>query len=299
MSTKLTPTVQSAITNVVEPAVANTPAPVESNVTVSDVVSDGDEGDSLEGFWGGEVKLEGLEALPEGQSNYKGLKPLKEYVNYLPVEVKKQLHNMQADYTRKTQELAEARRQLEQERASVNQGRDQITKAMEHIQSQIGEEISEDEIYNSTDGLKKFIYQQSLKNQAEIYKPVYEQMQAEKQAAENKRIEEQARSFVASKPEFKDPAFKSEVAKLIKEQGMQLQHAYAVVKEQMAEQQPTLEDTINQSNKRSRQKDILTKISGGSKKSLPPLDVKGLPAAQKLKAIADYKERYGHLPPRG
>ena len=55
------------------------------------------------------------ELFPEfKEENHKGMKPLHEWVKNVPGDVRKHLANMRSSYTRKTQELAEQRKELEQ-----------------------------------------------------------------------------------------------------------------------------------------------------------------------------------------
>ena len=49
-------------------------------------------------------------------ANHKGMKPLHEWMQHIPEDARKHVANIRSSYTRKTQELAEMRKQLEVER---------------------------------------------------------------------------------------------------------------------------------------------------------------------------------------
>ena len=52
-------------------------------------------------------------------ANHKGMKPLHEWMQHIPEDVRKHVANIRSSYTQKTQELAETRRALENERAEL------------------------------------------------------------------------------------------------------------------------------------------------------------------------------------
>lgn len=297
MAAILTQPVQNALNKLPPPTPEPTPkeAPKVADVVLSE------ESDDTPVFWGEEVSLEGLEKLPEGQTFYKGIKPLKDYVNYLPAEVKKQLYNMQADYTRKTQEIAELRNQLQKERDTLASNHAFINKAYQDITSKmVAEPVTEDELW-TPEGLEKLTEQKALKAYQDTFRPFYESLQAETAKREQDKIHEQAKAFVSSKPEFKDPDFKSKVVELVKN-GLQLEHAYAITKvaleEERAQAEAGLANKIGESNKRSEQKRLLGRTSSSSKaQPLPELNLKGMSAVSRMNAIEAYKKQHGAMPP--
>ena len=54
-------------------------------------------------------------------ANHTGMKPLHEWMEHIPEDVRKHVANLRASYTRKTQEIAEMRKQLEAERQALLQ----------------------------------------------------------------------------------------------------------------------------------------------------------------------------------
>jgi DNA repair exonuclease SbcCD ATPase subunit len=54
-------------------------------------------------------------------ANHTGMKPLHEWMQHIPEDVRKHVANLRASYTRKTQEIAEMRKQLEAEREALLQ----------------------------------------------------------------------------------------------------------------------------------------------------------------------------------
>ncbi len=265
---------------------------------------------SIEGsdpeFWGGEVEIQGLEPLPEGES-YKEVPPIKDWINSLPVAARKTLKNMQADYTKKTQEVARLKRELEQERKTLKDDRDYLTQQLDSLSQQKFQEFSDDELYEPQN-FRKFMEQESIKNYKKIYESQNERWQKMQQDEQYQSTLKSAQEFVASKSEFKDEGFKKQVYELLEKanknadgswrDALSLEDAYIFVKAKQPAPQPEkeLEKFISKSNLDKKRKEILQKTSTKSPKDLPELNLKGLSGPEKYQVIAEYKERYGRLP---
>ena len=52
-------------------------------------------------------------------ANHKGMRPLHEWMQHIPEDVRKHVANIRSSYTRKTQELAEMRKALQSEKAEL------------------------------------------------------------------------------------------------------------------------------------------------------------------------------------
>jgi hypothetical protein len=54
-------------------------------------------------------------------AQHKGMKPINQWIQNVPEDVRKHLANIRADYTRKTQELSRMRKEVEQTQAAMRQ----------------------------------------------------------------------------------------------------------------------------------------------------------------------------------
>jgi len=61
-----------------------------------------------------DINEEQFEEFTE-EANHKGMKPLHEWMQHIPEDVRKHVANIRSSYTRKTQELAQMRKDLEAE----------------------------------------------------------------------------------------------------------------------------------------------------------------------------------------
>lgn len=250
-------------------------------------------------FWGGQVEIRGLEALPEGQS-YKGMRPLKEFINILPTDVKKTLKNFQSDYTKKTQELAEIRKELEIEREQIRRNQEFIQMNIEKLGALKQQEFHQDDLYEP-EKLSQFLAQEQQKNNLQFYQNMQQEFQkkeAEREFQENKT---RALEFVASKEEFKIPEFKQQVAQLIESSNLSLEDAYLLVKQKMPAKNKAaeLEEFISKSNLERDRKETLLKLSNKTNtnpKGAPKLNMKGLSASERFRLLQQYEAKYGKLP---
>jgi ElaB/YqjD/DUF883 family membrane-anchored ribosome-binding protein len=55
------------------------------------------------------------------EANHKGMKPLHEWMEHIPEDVRKHIGNLRASYTQKTQELAAMTKQIEEQALSLQQ----------------------------------------------------------------------------------------------------------------------------------------------------------------------------------
>lgn len=310
MSTTLTPGVQAAMSTINAPTPGSAPteptqspagAPPSSNTPApkAEAPKSASEVDELADFWSGDIKIEGLEPLPDGEHTYKGTPPLSQYINLLPAPVKKQLHNIQAGFTRMrqadTQTIKELRAEVDKYKSLVDTDRKHIRTAIEQVNQNIGDPIKEEDIYANPENLQKYIKQQTMMAWKDTINPLNERLQAEETERSRAELVSSAQKFIDSKPEFKDEAFKLQVAELIKQQ-IPLEHAYTIVVAKNKEK-ASFDEQVEARNKKNDNRDRLRKVSTGSK-TQPALDLKGKSAWEKVQAISDYKQRYGTLPPR-
>jgi len=190
-------------------------------------------------------------------AQYKGIRPINEYLHHLPEDLQKNLANLRAMATRKTQELAKLKAELESEKARVLQERELIVNSPVFKKLQ---EVSGDEPVDiwSEEGLKKAAQQEAAKLLQETFAPLKEQLELEQAQAK-------ANNFVAQHPDAKDdPELKSMiVSELQRREDLSLEDAYWLCKGRLTE---TRQAAIQRqaAEQRAGQREALTKTSTGA-----------------------------------
>ena len=186
-----------------------------------------------------------VESLDEG--GHKGI-DYNRVINNLPDEAQKLLSNIRADYTRKTQELASQRKELESMRDSLVKGSES-----EQIQQLAQEEYTELDPYD-TQSFEKRIQQEVAKRLQELMTPMREE-----QAVAKKRA--QLQQFKNEHPDLMD--YREPITKLLQENAtMSLENAYFIVKGKAAgEENKKLKEELQQRTNRMRE--VGLKLSSG------------------------------------
>lgn len=192
-----------------------------------------------------EMSLETLtevEGLDEG--GHKGINYNK-VISDLPDDARALLSNIRADYTRKTQELAEQRRQLEHLQNSLLKGAEQLP--------EVGEKVELDPY--DTQSFEQRIQQEVAQRLQEMMQPMRE---------EQHRLTKRAQldKFKAENPDLMD--YKTEIAQMLKSnENISLEDAYHIVKGR----------ALNETNKKlkaeldsrtSRMREVGLKLSQGT-----------------------------------
>jgi hypothetical protein len=181
---------------------------------------------------------------------------LQDILPLLPEDVKKHVANIRSDYTRKTQELARARQELEQQRAQMDMYREKVfsSDVFKGLEELTGKEV---DLY-SPEGLQEAIKIAAAQQIQELYKPLQEQVEAEKAQAK-------VQAFIAQNPDVKsDPDIKSNVAKLLQErQDLGIEDAYYIAKAKVMEQRKNSEQEARRTETQAR-RDTFAKTSTGS-----------------------------------
>jgi hypothetical protein len=155
---------------------------------------------------------------------YKGMKPLHEWTKHLPEDVRKHLANIRSDYTRKTQEIASIKKELEDERRSLsNQKEATLNNPLARRAAEIASREEEYDLYDP-DGMKKEIERQAAKMLSDMLKPAQEEiiLQQRKLALDD---------FKRENPELMAPEYKMEIAKMLMERPeLKLEDAFFIVK---------------------------------------------------------------------
>jgi|TARA_R100001086_G_scaffold236853_1_gene160587 hypothetical protein len=192
-----------------------------------------------------EMSLETLtevEGLDEG--GHKGINYNK-VISDLPDDARALLSNIRADYTRKTQELAEQRRQLEHLQNSLLKGAEQLP--------EVGEKVELDPY--DTQSFEQRIQQEVAQRLQEMMQPMRE---------EQHRLTKRAQldKFKAENPDLMD--YKTEIAEMLKSnENISLEDAYHIVKGRaLNDQNKKLKAELD--SRTSRMREVGLKLSQGT-----------------------------------
>lgn len=155
---------------------------------------------------------------------HKGMKPLHEWTKHLPEDVRKHLANIRSDYTRKTQEIASMKKELENDRRSYALEKEAtLNNPLARRAAEIAANEEEYDLYDP-EGMKKEIERQSAKMLSEMLKPAREEimLQQRKLALED---------FKRENPELTNPEYRLEIAKMLQDRPeLKLEDAFYIVK---------------------------------------------------------------------
>tara|TARA_R100000231_G_scaffold19304_1_gene19239 strand:+ start:4960 stop:5796 length:837 start_codon:yes stop_codon:yes gene_type:complete len=192
-----------------------------------------------------EMSLETLtevEGLDEG--GHKGINYNK-VISDLPDDARALLSNIRADYTRKTQELAEQRRQLEHLQNSLLKGAEQLP--------EVGEKVELDPY--DTQSFEARIQQEVAQRLQEMMQPMRE---------EQHRLTKRAQldKFKQDNPDLMD--YKVEIAEMLKSnENISLEDAYHIVKGRaLNDQNKKLKAELD--SRTSRMREVGLKLSQGT-----------------------------------
>lgn len=191
-------------------------------------------------------------------AQYKGLRPLQEYLHHLPPDLQKNLANLRAMATRKTQELADLRRQVELERDKVSKEREMIVNSPVFKKLQ---EVSGDEEIDiwSEDGLRKAAQQEAAKILEQTFNPLREQIELEQAQA-------RAASFVSQHPDAKDdPELRGMIVEALQQkEDLSLEDAYWLCKGKLSEARASILAKQNQTARDQSRQNLFKTSTGAS-----------------------------------
>jgi len=188
-------------------------------------------------------------------ANHTGMKPLHEWLKHTPEDVRKHVANMRASYTRKTQELAAERKQLEALREEL------LATKEGTLNNPMLEEVSKyatDEAHDvySEEGMKAEIQRQAALMLQEMMKPAQDKIRQERRAVE-------LESFKANNPELTQDEYRMPIAKMLMERPeLKLEDAFYIVKAKVDSQKLKSEREAMAAQKSSR-KSTFAKTSTG------------------------------------
>lgn len=245
-----------------EPTEAVEATETEAVVETDDVSADGAEENvelmTIEELLG--IDEEDYEEFTE-DANHKGMKPLHEWMQHIPEDVRKHVANIRSSYTRKTQELAEMRKALEAERMEIQRNQDNALN--NPFLKRAEEELAKDEEYDiyTTEGMQAEIKRQAAQMLKEMMKPAQEEIQM-------KQRRFQLEQFKTDNPELMDDDYRLPVAQMLQDRPeLRLEDAFYIVKAKVDAQKLKTEREQVAKQKSSR-RETLRKTSGG--KSVSP-----------------------------
>lgn len=211
------------------------------NLTLDDLMEYGEEHDPL--F--------------SDDARHKGMKPLNEWIHNVPEDVRKHLANIRADYTRKTQELAKMRKEVEDVQSKARLQNENI------INGPLAKQLSElniDEEYDLFDqeGIKKEIQRQAALMLKQMLQPAQEEIELQQ-----RRL--QLDSFKAQHPELTSPEYRGPIIEMLQARPeLTLEDAFYIIKAKV-DSQKVVAERAELAERKARQREVITKSSSGSR----------------------------------
>lgn len=190
-------------------------------------------------------------------ATHKGMKPLSHWMQHMPEDVRKHVANLRSDYTRKTQEVAQMRKDLE---AQMERSRSQSESIMNGAVAKQLQNINVDEEYDlfETEGMKKEIQRQAQLMLKEMFKPAQEEMQVQQRKLELDK-------FKMENPELTDPKYKGEIVNLLKTRPeLKLEDAFYIAKSKLGAIEVDQAKSELQ-ERRNRRREVARKSAGGTR----------------------------------
>lgn len=190
-------------------------------------------------------------------ANYKGMKPLAEWMKHVPEDVRKHIANIRSDYTRKTQALAQQRAELEEQKAILTRKDEYI---LNGTLAQSLKNINVEENYDLFDpeGVKAEIKRQAALMLKDMLEPAQKEL-----ALQQRKVE--LDNFKSKHPEMVEPAYKENIVKLLQERPeLKLEDAFYITKAKLGSEAIEAEKAKMRTIKDAR-KEVALKSSGGSR----------------------------------
>lgn len=198
------------------------------------------------------------------EANHKGMKPLHEWMKHVPEDVRKHIANIRSSYTRKTQEIAQQRRELETAKEAMLTQRQSVldNSTVKHFEQHITEE--EYDPYTA-EGMQAEIKRQAAMMLKQMMEPAQQKMQAE---LEMERRSLALQEFKTQHPDLVSAEMKMPIAQLLAERPeLKLEDAYYIVKSKL-DNARAKEESILEKQRRANRQQQFKSTSGG--KSVSP-----------------------------
>lgn len=200
----------------------------------------------------------------EDDAQHKGMKPLHHWMEHLPEDVRKHIANIRSSYTKKTQEISQQRKELEQLKNDLLNQRQSVLddSTVRHLEQHITDE--EFDPYSS-EGMQKEIKKQAALMLREMMQPAQEKMH---QQIEMERRQLALEQFKLEHPDLTSPEMKMPIAQMLAERPeLKLEDAYYIVKSKL-EATRAKEAQQEFANRKAERKETFSRTSTG--KSVSP-----------------------------
>lgn len=195
------------------------------------------------------------------EANHKGMKPLHEWMKHVPEDVRKHIANIRSSYTRKTQEIAQQRRELEEAKAQMLNQRQSVldNSTVKHFEQHITEE--EYDPYTA-EGMQAEIKRQAALMLKQMMEPAQQKMQQE---IEMERRTMALQQFKQQHPDLVSPEMKMPIAQLLAERPeLKLEDAYYIVKSKMDNARASENADLERTRKSNRKSTLKSTSVGRS-----------------------------------
>lgn len=194
------------------------------------------------------------------EDTHKGMKPLNHWMKHVPEDVRKHLSNLRSDYTRKTQEISQMRKELEASKAEMMRNRERLMNGNLAKQvASIDTEVEYDLFDN--DGMKNEIKRQAALMLKEMLEPAQKEIEVQQRKLA-------LQEFKASNPEIETPEYRTEIIGLLKSRPeLKLEDAFYITKAKLGAVE--VEKQRNQLAERRNQQRQTIKKSGTGTRNAP------------------------------
>ena len=194
-------------------------------------------------------------------AQHKGMKPLHQWMEHIPEDVRKHVANLRSSYTRKTQELATERKELEALREELLSTKE-TTLNNPHLEEMSKFATDEEHDVYSEQGMQAEIKRQAALMLKEMMKPAQEKIQLERRQME-------LNSFKAANPELTREEYRMPIAQMLMARPeLKLEDAFYIVKAKIESERLTTERTERAQQKSSR-RETFSKTSTGKNTAAP------------------------------
>ena len=194
-------------------------------------------------------------------AQHKGMKPLHQWLEHIPEDVRKHVANLRSSYTRKTQELAQERKELEAIREELLSTKE-TTINNPHLAEMSKYATDEQHDIYSEQGMQAEIKRQAALMLQEMMRPAQEKIQLERRQLE-------LNNFKAQNPELTQDEYRQPIAKMLMERPeLKLEDAFYIVKAKVDAQKATEERTRLAQQKSSR-REAFSRTSTGKNTTAP------------------------------
>ena len=207
-----------------------------------------------------EATVETLQDVNLPQGDFKGI-DYNKVISDLPEDAQKLLANIRGSFTKKTQELAKQRKELEAQVAAM-----QEAKVYEKV-SEVAERQTQLDPYD-TDTFEKRIEEEVARRMQDMMRPMQEQYELQQR-------KQKLDSWTSEHPDYID--YKQDIVSLLKEnQNLDLQSAYYIVKgKSQVSKQQQLEQELKAHRETARQYGYKVGAGNTSTSGKPPKGLKG------------------------